>query len=205
MTRRARRVLQREDGRKALFVILGIGAFTMALVVLAWWTLTSAGSPSKAATTMATAPLTDAAGETIPAPSPTTYMAPTPSYVTPALTAPLGTLEPPLPESSAILTEPTAAPPTTAAPPPPPPPPPAPVVSNVKLDCQLAGKRGVRAVLSLTASQPVPVSVTAADKTETKVVVGSQAIGVSAQVDGKQQAVCRADVNGQAVGPIPAR
>ncbi len=74
-------------------------------------------------------------------------------------------------------------------------------MSNVKLACSGSRAR-ITATLSFTSSAPVPVSLTAGERTEGTTAGGDVALSV----DGRrtQTATCSAVVNGVAVGPVRA-
>lgn len=90
---------QVDEGRRAAVVIGLVGLLVVAMVLGVWWFLASgSGIRTPKATAYATVGQSSGSGATAAAAAPTaSFVVPTPSFVTPSLTAPLGTLEPPLP------------------------------------------------------------------------------------------------------------
>lgn len=200
-----------DPGTRAAVVIGSIGLSAVLLVCATWWYV--AGLPAKKIQTALLDPAPSAAalptagatlGEVAPA-----FVVPTPSFATPSLTAPLGTLEPELPPE---VTTAVVVPPPPPAPPAPAPPPPTPTVrppsgpltvSGVQLACALQGKR-VRATLSFVSSGPVSVTLVAGTRSDTSVAAGQVSMSVVGIAPGGA-ATCSAVVNSVSYGPVPAR
>lgn len=196
-------------GLNAALVIGGIGATAIALLVVAGWAL-SAGGPSFAkALPTGAAPGPTAAAMIAARPS-TSFIVPTPTFVTPSV-LPTGPRDPLLPPEIAAPEFPTAtrpAPSTSQHPPVVPPPtkvtPPAPAVTGVALRCD-AGRQGAKATVSLVSTGPVVVTVTAAGESRTETVSGRASVSVVAEAPNPRAVTCSALVADRQLGPIPAR
>jgi hypothetical protein len=76
-------------------------------------------------------------------------------------------------------------------------------VSNLSLQCGRQGRR-VRATLTFHSTGPVPVTITASDRTESTVASGNVRLDVMGASPASGNATCSAKVNGVPVGPIAA-
>lgn len=200
-----------ERDRKAIAVIAGAGVFAIGLAFIAWWILSSQPSVGKAATAMSTARVSVNA---VPGPGATaadteaseTFAVPTPSFVTQPLSISLGAREVEIPGETP-WTSPSAS--TSASP--------APrpsssssssastIVRGLSLSCSNQGGRRIRAVLTFFATGPVPVSLTAGDRTTSLTTSGNARIDLLGNAPSGVRGTCRAEVNGTTIGPIPAR
>lgn len=191
-----------DTGRQTALVIGGIGLLAIVLLGLVGWSFSSS-SPTftKALPTGVPGPT---AAALLPAPAPTTYVVPTPTFVTPSV-LPTGPRAPLLPPE-------VAAPEYPSAPTRPPAPPPSPTkvvpapaqIAGVSLSCE-AGRRAVKATLRLVSTGPVAVSVTAAGESRTETVTGRGNVSVVAQMDNPRAGTCSAVVAGRQLGPIRAQ
>ena len=198
-----------DHGLNVALVIGGIGAAAIALLVVAGWALSASGPSFTKALPTAAAPGPTAAVMIAARPS-TSFIVPTPTFVTPSV-LPTGPRDPLLPPEIAAPEFPTAArpaPPTPQNPPVTPPPtkatPPPAAVSGVALRCD-AGRHGAKATVSLVSTGPVVVTVTAAGESRTQTVSGRASVSVVVDAPNPRTVTCSAVVAGKQLGPIPAR
>ncbi len=192
-----------DHGLNVALVIGGIGAAAIALLVVAGWALSASGPSFTKALPTAAAPGPTAAVMIAARPS-TSFIVPTPTFVTPSV-LPTGPRDPLLPPEIAAPEFPTATRPAPPVPPPPPKttPPPA-AVSGVAFRCD-AGRRGAKATVSLVSTGPVVVTVTAAGESRTQTVSGRASVSVVVDAPNPRTVTCSAVVAGKQLGPIPAR
>ncbi len=177
-----------------------VGVFAVAAVFGLWALFGSVRTPTKPPATVSLSERTtdeEALATTEPS---ETFVVPTPSYATPSLSVALGPLEPSIADSPVdpATLKTTSAPPSRATQPS------RPVVSNLSLECSRQGRR-VRATLTFVTTARVPVTLTAGARTESTTADGDVKLTLSGDLPNGLPGGCSALVNGQAVGPVPAR
>lgn len=200
---RHRRIADAPDpGTRAAVVIGLIGLVAVALLGGAWWYLASVPGPAPASSRLAAAASSTAdvgsANTAGPTPS-SSFVVPTPAFVTPSLTVSLGTLEPEIPADAAAAASGVVAPPAPGVAPAPG----QPVQTDVNLACTVKGNN-VTATLSFFASRPVPVTLTAASRVESTTSTGRVTMSLNGGA-GNAAPTCSASINGVKYGPIAAR
>lgn len=188
------------DGARVLKIGAVVAVVAIALVLVAWRIVMS-DLPTFGGNTLAQAAVTASGGVT-PARAAETFTVPVPTYVTPTLTAPLGPLVPEEidPEATAEPAPEAPQAQAPAAPAAPPAPTPQPnQIRNIDLGCN-QNKERIVATLSFYSAEPVTVTLTAGQHSETSRQRGAVRMRLGGQAG--QPPTCSAVVDGRQVGPI---
>ncbi len=180
------------DGRRTAAALLAVGAIVVTALMAMFWLLNGATAlslnPSVVRATVTGTPTTTP--ELTATSATTTFVPPTPGWVTPSETPRIAPAE--LPTMTAPVPGQTADSPPAA-------PAPAPAVSNVQLTCKADGKKAT-SKLTFTTTTTVDVTLAAGDAVDRK-SVGPGAVTMSNSGKGN---ACAAVVDGQPVGPVAA-
>jgi hypothetical protein len=187
--------------------VLKIGAVVAVVafaLVLGAWRIVMSDLPSFSGAGAARAAATAFPDPTMSRAAEETFVVPSPSFVTPSLTAPLGPEVPEVlePEATTAPGPPPPAPPAPPAAPPPATPTPTPQsnqLRNVSLACNQNNRRIV-ATLSFFSAEPVTVTLTAGQRSEASRQRGAVRIRLAGPAG--QASTCSAVVAGRQVGPI---